>query len=191
MSNNSFPTAPSNYQVLDLSTLATNPKCKHGPAVLFDNGAKQFYACSACRDHKQCNFYALRSSSSGKTFTAEKVAFWEELYKQSRAQYTQFRASQKRRVSAATRLTSTAQPRWEFCQTCGTFSEDVPSADSEHNTHEMVMIDEAMLKKPIETVLQPLVLKTTNAVLSLALHLTYILIFKILTSHLFLSDSKC
>ncbi|KAL1264369.1 hypothetical protein QQF64_004724 [Cirrhinus molitorella] len=41
----------------------TAPRCPHGPALLFEktgNGeekGRRFYACSACRDRKDCNFF--------------------------------------------------------------------------------------------------------------------------------------
>lgn len=41
--------------------LSDHPKCPHGPTLLFSreiNGKKRnFYACSACRDRKQCPFF--------------------------------------------------------------------------------------------------------------------------------------
>ncbi|GAB1607402.1 rRNA N6-adenosine-methyltransferase ZCCHC4-like [Argonauta hians] len=50
--------------VLD-STTANPPHCPHGPTLLFvryvsgGKSSKRFYACSACRDRKDCNFYQL------------------------------------------------------------------------------------------------------------------------------------
>ncbi|XP_067224854.1 rRNA N6-adenosine-methyltransferase ZCCHC4 isoform X2 [Chanodichthys erythropterus] len=41
----------------------TIPRCPHGPALLFEKTGKgeekgrRFYACSACRDRKDCNFF--------------------------------------------------------------------------------------------------------------------------------------
>ncbi|KAL3274192.1 hypothetical protein HHI36_015609 [Cryptolaemus montrouzieri] len=44
-----------------IEDLSTHPQCIHGPTLLFSrdvNGEKRsFYACSACRDRKQCSFF--------------------------------------------------------------------------------------------------------------------------------------
>uniref|UniRef100_A0A1Y1N7L4 CTCHY-type domain-containing protein n=2 Tax=Photinus pyralis TaxID=7054 RepID=A0A1Y1N7L4_PHOPY len=44
-----------------LEDLTSHPKCPHGPTVLFsrvsDGRRINFFACSACRDRKQCSFY--------------------------------------------------------------------------------------------------------------------------------------
>jgi len=47
--------------VLDIS-VETRPFCEHGPTVLFerffkDKPSRKFFACSACRDRKQCVFF--------------------------------------------------------------------------------------------------------------------------------------
>ncbi|XP_014661983.1 PREDICTED: zinc finger CCHC domain-containing protein 4-like [Priapulus caudatus] len=55
---------PSNSGVLVVSVdWDCHPSCQHGPTVLFqrytkDNStSRQFYACSACRDRKDCSFF--------------------------------------------------------------------------------------------------------------------------------------
>ncbi|KAF4533192.1 hypothetical protein B566_EDAN001734 [Ephemera danica] len=48
---------------LIVDNLAENPQCPHGPTLLFEYKGKsrqriqKFYACSACRDRKDCSFY--------------------------------------------------------------------------------------------------------------------------------------
>lgn len=41
--------------------LETHPECIHGPTFLFERttakGTTRFYACSACRDRKDCSFF--------------------------------------------------------------------------------------------------------------------------------------
>lgn len=43
------------------SDLSLHPRCPHGPALLFRRFVKSepklFYACSACRDRKDCTFF--------------------------------------------------------------------------------------------------------------------------------------
>jgi len=54
------------YDVHHLENLSLNPYCNHGPTVIFSNKSKKFYACSACRDHKLCNFYTEFDANSFK-----------------------------------------------------------------------------------------------------------------------------
>ena len=68
-----------NYDVLELDTLAIHPFCKHGPTILFSNDKKKFYSCSACRNHKMCNFYAEHNES--KPISEEKLTTWFDRYK--------------------------------------------------------------------------------------------------------------
>ena len=39
------------------SDISKHPKCVHGPTLLFSRGGKKFYACSAFRGRKDCDFY--------------------------------------------------------------------------------------------------------------------------------------
>lgn len=66
------------YDVLNLEQLEQNPYCVHGPTVLFANKLKKFYACSACRDHKLCSFYAVYDEN--KKFSQEKLEIWKNVY---------------------------------------------------------------------------------------------------------------
>lgn len=34
-----------------------HPKCVHGPSLLFESSTEKFFACSACRDRRQCDLY--------------------------------------------------------------------------------------------------------------------------------------
>jgi hypothetical protein len=66
------------YDVLNLESLDQNPFCNHGPTILFKNKIKKFYACSACRDHKLCSFYA--SYDENKSLPDTKLIEWKERY---------------------------------------------------------------------------------------------------------------
>jgi hypothetical protein len=68
-----------NYDVLELDKLETNPYCSHGPTVLFTNGRKKYFSCSACRDNKNCSFYY--EYNENKKIPMEKLKFWHEIYK--------------------------------------------------------------------------------------------------------------
>lgn len=58
--NNNF----GNLKLLLDSEISTHPRCKHGPTILFSRdvggmqgSVKKFYACSAYRNRKDCDFY--------------------------------------------------------------------------------------------------------------------------------------
>jgi len=73
--------------VLD-TEVANRPHCEHGPTLLFerffkDKTSRKFFACSACRDRKQCTFFqwedekitegkALMQKSTAKLFKKRK-----------------------------------------------------------------------------------------------------------------------
>ncbi|KAL0276919.1 UNVERIFIED_CONTAM: hypothetical protein PYX00_004381 [Menopon gallinae] len=60
-----------------LDDLDNNPQCLHGPCLLFKtNGpkAKEYYACSASRDHKECPFYVDATDKNLKKL--KKVSKW-------------------------------------------------------------------------------------------------------------------
>ena len=98
------------YDVLELENIKENPFCNHGyllnifllkilsksififlkgPTILFTNGKNEFYGCSACRDHKLCNFYYLKESN--KTIPTEKLGKWHEIYQLGQESYTKSR----------------------------------------------------------------------------------------------------
>ena len=62
-----------------LSNETKSPWCPHGPTSLFvrytDKDVVKFYACSACRDRKECNFFILESDLN--KMTGKKKQFWE------------------------------------------------------------------------------------------------------------------
>lgn len=51
--------------------LATHPHCPHGPTLLFQrthdgsNRVDEFFACSACRNRKECSFYVEKCNFKG------------------------------------------------------------------------------------------------------------------------------
>ena len=63
--------------ILD-NELRTNPSCNHGPSILFERTniktkkSVQFYACSAFRDRKQCNFYVIKGDKNRNGAAKEK-----------------------------------------------------------------------------------------------------------------------
>lgn len=54
------------------SALSENPVCPHGPTILFSrksagSAPRNFFACSACRDRKDCTFFQWQDDKSKKT----------------------------------------------------------------------------------------------------------------------------
>lgn len=64
--------------------LSGHPLCAHGPAILFsrvvDGKPRNFFACSACRDRKDCSFF-LWEEENGKVSKA-KTKVWERQIKE-------------------------------------------------------------------------------------------------------------
>ncbi|EFN79182.1 zinc finger CCHC domain-containing protein 4 [Harpegnathos saltator] len=58
--------------------LKKHPQCPHGPTLLFnryiDGESEKFYACSACRDRKLCNFYL----TYGQELSKSEKSKWEQ-----------------------------------------------------------------------------------------------------------------
>lgn len=64
--------------------LQKHPTCPHGPTLLFsrliDGQPKNFFACSACRDRKDCTFF-LWEDEADKVSAAKKKAREQERVK--------------------------------------------------------------------------------------------------------------
>lgn len=62
------------------SDLSKHPCCPHGPTLLFsrlENGEpRSFFACSACRDRKDCAFFLWQDSLN--TFTPKDKKMWKD-----------------------------------------------------------------------------------------------------------------
>lgn len=52
----------SSIQVI-IDNISENPPCPHGPTLLFVRKNERFFACSAYRSRKYCNFFMLESKS--------------------------------------------------------------------------------------------------------------------------------
>ncbi|KAJ1525178.1 hypothetical protein ONE63_010010 [Megalurothrips usitatus] len=65
-----------------LDNLENNPSCPHGPTIIFkrlvDGAEQKFYACSACRDRKDCNFFHNYEDE----WTSKKKDSWDMRSKQ-------------------------------------------------------------------------------------------------------------
>lgn len=118
------------------------PVCPHGPTLLFvrynseDN--RQFYACSAFRDRKECNFFQWKDEKMSES----KKAARETIHKESElmARKLKKRCHKLRKLEAIARV---------FCVTCGQFL--LPNERENHSHHEVKSpVDDEMMKKPSE-----------------------------------------
>ncbi|XP_014241340.1 zinc finger CCHC domain-containing protein 4 [Cimex lectularius] len=124
---------------VDCDNLEKNPECPHGPTLLFTRIVKgrpqRFFACSACRDRKDCPFFLLE----GEKVTESKLLSWkvlrDELNPDVSPELLRTAYEEAKSQEAAERT---------FCYDCGRF---VVSELSDHATHEMKkkVSDEAML----------------------------------------------
>ncbi|XP_068214723.1 rRNA N6-adenosine-methyltransferase ZCCHC4 [Palaemon carinicauda] len=67
-----------------INDIKANPCCTHGPTILFErfnsNGSSsRYYACSACRDRRDCSFYHLADQK----FTQAKEEVWLNLIQEA------------------------------------------------------------------------------------------------------------
>jgi Probable N6-adenine methyltransferase len=54
-----------------IEDVSSHPHCPHGPTILFDRNGEQFFACSCCRDKKDCHFH-MRATDWPSRYTLEK-----------------------------------------------------------------------------------------------------------------------
>lgn len=68
---------------VNCDNIQNNPKCAHGPTLKFSRlvkgKVKKFYACSACRDRKDCPFFLWEDEP----ITESKLLTWEEVKNKS------------------------------------------------------------------------------------------------------------
>ncbi|XP_064419601.1 rRNA N6-adenosine-methyltransferase ZCCHC4 isoform X2 [Latimeria chalumnae] len=160
------------------------PACPHGPTLLFvkvirgEKQGRRFYACSACRDRKDCNFFQWEDE---KISEARRLAR-EEYNKSKRPAFTHKEFTERTRrkgknVSGGSlqepkvqsphfpprygKFISLPLSRKSFCQDCQLLL--LPNEQSEHGAHHVLKdVSLAQLKRPSQ-LLRPLENKKTNA----------------------------
>ena len=118
-------------------SLAKNPWCAHGPTILFervstdlgDNKNKNFYACSAYRDRKECVAYFQADDNNLCIVSEEKMFKWKQILK---------RDSHGSRPQNQESLIS-------FCKDC---SEVVMKESISHKDHKVIKLKEKELSQP-------------------------------------------
>ncbi|KAM9836824.1 rRNA N(6)-adenosine-methyltransferase ZCCHC4 [Aulostomus maculatus] len=140
-----------------LEAVKPAPSCPHGPTLLFERtchgGVKgrRFYACSACRDRKDCNFFQWEDD---KVSEARLLARKAE-NKLKRSPFIQQQYSTRFRKFASVPLHER-----RFCQDCQILL--LPGELTAHTTHRYTAITTAQLKRP-SMLLRPLDNKKSNA----------------------------
>lgn len=120
------------YEGVDVLTqnIENNPCCPHGPTILFCrtvNGVpRKYFACSACRDRKQCNFFLWED---------EKSKFNEKYWAAESQKFIKF-VKHREMFGALNKFKSVSNTsERSFCNTCNILHK---KGDSEHINHSVI-----------------------------------------------------
>uniref|UniRef100_A0A8C6SXP7 Zinc finger, CCHC domain containing 4 n=1 Tax=Neogobius melanostomus TaxID=47308 RepID=A0A8C6SXP7_9GOBI len=133
------------------------PCCPHGPTLLFEKvsegGAKgrRFYACSACRDRKDCNFFQWEDE---KVSEARQLARDEE----NKSKLPPF--THREHCARFNKFVSLALHEKRFCAECQLLL--LPGEHAAHASHRLTEVTSAQLQRP-SVLLRPLENKKSNA----------------------------
>ncbi|XP_036850675.2 rRNA N(6)-adenosine-methyltransferase ZCCHC4 isoform X2 [Manis javanica] len=134
------------------------PLCPHGPTLLFvkvsqgKEETRRFYACSACRDRKDCNFFQWED---------EKLSEARLAAREAHNQRCQPPLSRMQCVERYLKLIELPLSQRRFCQRCQQLL--LPDDWEKHHEHQVVGdISITQLKRPSQ-LLYPLENKKTNA----------------------------
>ncbi|XP_051866192.1 LOW QUALITY PROTEIN: rRNA N6-adenosine-methyltransferase ZCCHC4 [Pristis pectinata] len=144
--------------VIDQEAESKAPLCPHGPTLLFakinrkEQEARRFYACAACRDRKDCNFFQWEN---------EKVSVARQLAREEFNQSRQSPFTHKQYVERYQQFVSLPLAKRVFCLDCQLLL--LPGEWSEHTSHHRLGdVSLHQLKRPSHLLL-PLENKKTNA----------------------------
>ncbi|XP_028330590.1 rRNA N(6)-adenosine-methyltransferase ZCCHC4 isoform X2 [Gouania willdenowi] len=133
------------------------PCCPHGPTLLFEKLSKggeaprRFYACSACRDRKDCNFFQWED---------EKVSEERLKARKSENQLKRVGFTQQQQCNRFVKFASLAVHEKRFCQDCQLLL--LPAEHGAHSAHSCAAVSTAQLRRP-STLLRPLENKKSYA----------------------------
>ncbi|XP_053921669.1 rRNA N6-adenosine-methyltransferase ZCCHC4 [Cuculus canorus] len=134
------------------------PRCPHGPALLFvktgqeNTEGRRFYACSACRDRKDCNFFQWENEKVSET----RLAAREEYNRNHQPSFTHGQNVERYKDFVLLPLS-----KRRFCQECQQLL--LPAEWEKHSDHQFRCdISTAQLRSP-SRLLYPLENKKTNA----------------------------
>lgn len=133
------------------------PCCPHGPTLLFEKVCKgekkgrRFYACSACRDRKDCNFFQWED---------DKVSEARRLAREAENQLKKPRFSQLEFWKRSVRFSGLPLHERRFCADCQLLL--LPGEQAAHSSHQVAPTSAAQLKRP-SSLLRPLDNKRSQA----------------------------
>ncbi|XP_054609674.1 cGMP-specific 3',5'-cyclic phosphodiesterase isoform X6 [Dunckerocampus dactyliophorus] len=145
------------YEVVLTQSDKSTPCCPHGPTLLFEKVRKdgergrRFYACSACRDRKDCNFFQWED---------EKISEARLLAREAENKLKRPLYSQQQCVARFRQFLSQPTDEKKFCGDCQTLL--LPDEISEHASHSCLSVSASQLRRP-SVLLRPLVDKKSNA----------------------------
>ena len=148
----------SSYEVCELENLANNPFCSHGPTILFEEKLRQkrFYACSACRNAKECPFH-----QEEREFKPSELKKWRKMYKQTLPIYKVAKENLKR-------LKAKKVNKRIYCHTCSQFVlKKTQKSKCLKEEHKLITgLKNSQLASPANLILKPLEQNKSNAVIS-------------------------
>ncbi|XP_061664778.1 rRNA N6-adenosine-methyltransferase ZCCHC4 isoform X2 [Syngnathoides biaculeatus] len=145
------------YELILTENDTSTPRCPRGPTLLFEKVSKpgqagrRFYACSACRDRKECNFFQWED---------EKVSEARELAREAQNRKRRPPFSQQQCTARFLRFISLPPDAQKFCRDCQVL---VLADETEaHGAHALVPAAAERLRRP-SGLLRPLDNKKSNA----------------------------
>eukprot|EP00062_Callorhinchus_milii_P004986 gi/632943976/ref/XP_007887248.1/ PREDICTED: zinc finger CCHC domain-containing protein 4 isoform X1 [Callorhinchus milii] len=144
--------------ILDEEAESRAPMCPHGPALLFakvkrkEEQVRRFYACAACRDRKDCNFFQWEDEKVSET----RLQAREEINRSRQPPFTHTEYVERYQSFVALPLA-----KRKFCADCQLLL--LPEEWGPHSAHCLLSdVSLAQLKRPSRLLL-PLENKKTNA----------------------------
>lgn len=144
--------------VLSSDPATPAPLCPHGPTLLFakvnqgKEETRRFYACSACRDRKDCNFFQWED---------EKLSGARLAAREAHNRSCQPPLSRAQCVERYLKFIELPLSQRKFCQSCQQLL--LPDDEEKHHEHPVVGdVSITQLKRPSK-LLYPLENKKTNA----------------------------
>ncbi|KAM9834269.1 rRNA N6-adenosine-methyltransferase ZCCHC4 [Syngnathus typhle] len=145
------------YEVILRDDDTSTPRCPHGPTLLFEKVGKQgeegkrFYACSACRDRKDCNFFQRED---------EKVSETRKLAREVENKRGRPPFSQQQYSARLHQFVSLPPDEKTFCQDCQLLL--LAKETGTHAAHACIPVTATQLRQPSRLLL-PLDNKKSNA----------------------------
>lgn len=116
-----------------IEDLKNHPLCPHGPTILFsrlvDGKKRNYFACSACRDRKECSFFMWQDERA-KTTNASKDA-WEQERKKFLANI-----NHRKMFLTLQEIKSLPEEKRIYCHTCSEFKFDKQGPEK-HKGHDL------------------------------------------------------